>query len=289
MQSTAGFQRMNFGNMPNDGGGLILNEEEKNKLLSENPNSEKFIRKLIGSTEFINGINRYCLWIEDDELDDALQDNFIKSKIEISKNHRLNSKDKGTNKLALRAHQFRDRNTAIDSAIIVPSTSSERREYIPLGFLSKETIILNSALAIYDAQPWLFGVLHSKMHMIWVDAVGGKLKTDYRYSAKLCYNTFPFPELNEKQKETLNQYVFAVLDQRAKYPEKTMAWLYNPETMPAALLQAHKDLDAAVERIYRLAHFHSDEERLEYLFKLYDEMTKKETLFAKEKRVRKKK
>ncbi|WP_413533819.1 class I SAM-dependent DNA methyltransferase [Empedobacter brevis] len=289
MKSIAGFMRMNFGNMPNDGGGLILDEEEKNNLIFNYPNSEKYIRRLVGSTEFINGINRYCFWIEDEDLDDILKIDFIKNKIEKSRNHRLSSKDKGTNKLALRAHQFRDRNTAIESAIIVPSTSSERREYIPLGFLPKETIILNSALAIYDAQPWLFGVLHSKMHMIWVDAVGGKLETRYRYSAKLCYNTFPFPTLSEKKKETINQYVFAILDERSKYPEKTMAWLYNPETMPSGLEQAHKELDLAIEQIYRLAPFHSDEERLEYLFKLYDEMTTKETLFAKPRKTVKKK
>ena len=289
MQSISGFMRMNFGNMPNDGGGLILDEEESKDLISNNPEAKRYLRKLVGSTEFINGVNRYCLWIEDEELEEALEYEFIKNKIEQSKNHRLASKDKGTNKLALRPHQFRDRNTAVDSAIIVPSTSSERREYIPLGFLPKETVILNSALAIYDAQPWLFGVLHSKMHMVWVDAVGGKLETRYRYSAKLCYNTFPFPKLNEKQKETINQYVFAILDERAKYPEKTMAWLYNPESMPSGLKQAHHDLDLAIERIYRLTPFNSDEERLEYLFKLYDEMTKKETLFEKEKKVKGKK
>src|SRR5690606_32111199 len=219
----------------------------------------------------------------------ALQLEAIKTKIDVSRKHRINSKDKGTNKLALRSHQFRDRNVAIDSAIIVPSTSSERREYIPLGFLPKETVILNSALAIYDAEPWLFGVLHSKMHMVWVNAVGGKLETRYRYSAKLCYNTFPFPKINEKQKETITQYVFDILDERAKYSEKTMAWMYNPETMPTGLKETHHALDLAIERIYRLAPFHSDEERLEYLFKLYDEMIKKDTLFAKEKKGRKKK
>lgn len=283
------FPRMNFGNMPNDGGGLILSEEEKRNLISNNSNIEKFVRKLVGSREFINGINRYCFWIEDEELEEAIENEFIRAKIEKSKNHRLSSKDKGTNRLALRAHQFRDRNTPIDSAIIIPSVSSERREYIPIGFLNSDTIISNSALAIYDAKPWLFGVLHSKMHMIWVDAVGGKLKTDYRYSAKLCYNTFPFPEINEKQNYTIAQYVFAILDERAKYSEKTMAWMYNPETMPSGLKQAHHELDMAIEKIYRLTPFRSDEERLEYLFKQYEEMIKKETLFAKQKKKRVKK
>src|SRR5690554_2678251 len=144
-------------------------------------------------------------------------------------------------------------------------------------------------MAVYDAEPWLFGVLHSKMHMVWVDAVGGKLKTRYRYSAGLCYNTFPFPEISDKQKHTINQYVFSILDERAKHSEKTMAWLYNPDTMPSGLKRAHRELDQAIERIYRLAPFRSDEDRLEYLFKLYDEMLKKETLFAKQQKKKKKK
>lgn len=289
MQSISGFKRMNFGNMPNDGGGLILSNEEKRDLIFENKEHRKFVRKLVGSTEFINDINRYCLWIEDDELDEALESDFIKNRILESKKHRLASKDKGTQKLALRAHQFRDRKTALDSTIIVPSVSSERRKYIPIGFLDKNVIVLNSAMAIYDAQPWLFGVLHSKMHMVWVDAVGGKLKTDYRYSAKLCYNTFPFPPLTAKQKESITMYVFAVLDARARFPEKTMAWMYNPESMPSGLKKAHQELDLAIERVYRLAAFNSDEERLAYLFKMYEEMTTKETLFAEEKKTRKKK
>ena len=123
--------------------------------------------------------------------------------------------------------------------------------------------------------------------MVWVDAVGGKLKTDYRYSAKLCYNTFPFPEIKEKDKHLISEYVFAILDERAKFPQKTMAWLYNPETMPKDLKKAHHELDLAIERLYRLAPFNSDAERLEYLFKMYDEMTKKDTLWAKEKKGKK--
>ena len=125
------------------------------------------------------------------------------------------------------------------------------------------------------------------MHMVWVDAVGGKLETRYRYSAKLCYNTFPFPEITLKQKENLNLYVFAILDERAKHPEKTMAQLYDPDKMPKGLRQAHEELDRAVEQCYRLQPFSSDTERLEYLFKLYEEMTKSGTLFEKQKKTRK--
>ena len=143
-------------------------------------------------------------------------------------------------------------------------------------------------MAIYHAEPWLFAVVTSRMHMVWVRNVGGKLKTDYRYSAKLCYNTFPFPVITTKQKENLNLYVFAILDERAKHPSKTMAQLYNPTTMPKGLRQAHQELDTAIEQCYRLQPFKNDTERLEYLFKQYEEMLKKDTLFAKQKKTRKK-
>lgn len=283
-KSISGFPSINFGNMPADGGHLIFNSIQKREFINENPLSAKYFRRLYGSAEFINGLERWCLWFEGEDLE-RIEENVTFSKITNDvRNTRLKS---SRPKLANIPHLFAQitQNTSADF-IIIPSVSSERREYIPIGYLSKENISTNLCMVISNAQPWLFGVLHSKMHMVWVDAVGGKLKTDYRYSAKLCYNTFPFPTLSEKQKETINQYVFAILDERAKFPEKTLAWMYNPETMPAGLKQAHHELDLAIERIYRLAPFNSDEERLEYLFKLYDEMTKKETLFAKEKTLR---
>lgn len=286
-KSISGFPIINFGNMPADGGHLIFNSIQKREFINENPLSAKYFRRLYGSAEFINGLERWCLWFEGEDLERLKDFEAFSEIINKVRNTRLKS---SRPKLANTPHLFAQitQNTSADF-IIIPSVSSERREYIPIGYLSKENISTNLCMVISNAQPWLFGVLHSKMHMVWVDAVGGKLKTDYRYSAKLCYNTFPFPTLNEKQKETINQYVFAILDERAKYPEKTMAWLYNPETMPSGLKQAHHDLDLAIERIYRLTPFNSDEERLEYLFKLYDEMTKKETLFAKEKKVKGKK
>ncbi|MFD1630563.1 class I SAM-dependent DNA methyltransferase [Pseudopedobacter beijingensis] len=280
---------MNFGNMANDGGYLFLTSEEREDLIKQNPETLKYIKKLYGSLEFIRGLDKYCLWIEDKDLDYASSINFIKNRIKGTQNSRLQSKRKATNKLAAISHKFAEIRHQNSEAIFIPSVSSEKRNYIPLGFLNKDDIIVAPNLAIYDAQPWLFGVLHSKMHMIWVDAIGGKLETRYRYSAKLCYNTFPFPNISEKQKEIINQYVFAILDERAKYQDKTIAWMYNPETMPLNLKKVHQELDEAIERIYRLAPFNSDAERLEYLFKLYEEMIKKDTLFAKEKKVKKKK
>ncbi|MFV0185892.1 N-6 DNA methylase [Empedobacter falsenii] len=278
---------MNFGSMANDGGGLILNQEEYDEL-STIKDTKSILKKFIGAEEFLNGKFRYCIWLVENNFRFFESNDLIKLRLEKVYNHRNESKRLATNKLKDIYYSFGEIRHQDGDSIIIPRHSSENRDYIPLGLYNSDTIIADSALAIYDAQPWLFGVLHSKMHMIWVDAVGGKLETRYRYSAKLCYNTFPFPTLSEKKKETINQYVFSVLDERAKYPEKTMAWLYNPETMPIGLKQAHKELDLAIEQIYRLAPFHSDEERLEYLFKLYDEMTTKETLFAKEKKGKKK-
>ena len=285
-KSISGFPPMNFGNMPADGGNLLFTEEEKDEFIVFEPKAKKWIKELISAHEFLNGKKRYCLWLEDISEDELLEMPLVKAKVESIYNLRLVS---SRPQLAEIPHLFAQITQPDNSDfILIPGHSSESRDYIPLGFFSSEYKSNNSCLVIATDSPWLFGVLHSKMHMIWVDAVGGKLKTDYRYSAKLCYNTFPFPKLNDKKKETINQYVFAILDERAKYPEKTMAWLYNPETMPSGLKQAHKELDLAIEQIYRLAPFHSDEERLEYLFKLYDEMTTKETLFAKVKKGKKK-
>jgi hypothetical protein len=278
------FPEMKFGNMPNDGGGLIFSEEEYEQLIKKHPKSKKFTKLLLGSAEFIRGNKRYCLWIEDEKLNEAIKIPAIANRIEKTEIHRLNSKDKGTNRLAERSHQFRDRSTAKESQLIIPRVSSEIREYIPCGYLDKEDIISDSALAIYDAEPYLFAIINSKMHMAWVRAVGGKLKTDYRYSKDICYNTFPFPDISTKQKENLNLYVFAILDERAKHPSKTMAQMYNPITMPKGLLQAHQELDTAIEQCYRLQAFKNDTERLEYLFKQYEQMLKKDTLFAKQKK-----
>lgn len=280
---------MNFGSMPNDGGFLLLSEEEKEDIIKSDSKSQKLIKNFVGADDFIKGIKKYCIWINEDDLNLAKSILSIIERVNKVKKNREKSSREATKKLSIRPHSFGEIRHQDSESIIIPRHSSERREYIPIGFLDNNSIIADSALAVYNATPWLFGILHSKMHMVWVDAVGGKLETRYRYSAKLCYNTFPFPEISEKQKLTINEYVFAILDERSKYSEKTMAWLYNPETMPKGLKEAHKNLDRAIEEIYRMGNpFTSDAERLEHLFKRYDEMTKKDTLFAKQKKTRKK-
>lgn len=281
------FPEMNFGSMANDNGNLILDENERQSLIFQYPDSKVFIKKFMGGDEFIKGNSRFCIWVEEKILKEAKAIKPIAERIDKVRKLRESSNREATKKLAKVPYRFGEVRHKETDSIIVPRTSSERRNYIPLGFLTSETVIADSAMSVYDAQPWLFGVIHSKMHMVWVDAVGGKLKTDYRYSAKLCYNTFPFPDITLKQKENLNLYVFTILDERAKHPEKTMAQLYDPDKMPKGLKQAHEELDRAVEQCYRLQPFTSDTERLEYLFKLYEEMTKSGTLFEKQKKTRK--
>ena len=263
---------MNFGNMPNDGGGLIFLENEYQEVIDENPSLKPYFKYYIGSEEFINGGCRFCLWLEDEDLPNVSNIPVIQERIEKSRQHRLNSKDVGTQELAQRAHQFRDRNTTTTSSIIIPAVSSERRKYIPMGFLGADTIISNSAMAVYEADIDLFAILTSYMHMLWVRTVGGRMKTDYRYSATLCYNTFPFPRISERQRNELSELAQNVLFQREMHSEKTLAELYDPEKMPEELKEAHHQLDLAVERCYRSTPFKSDEERLEHLFNLYERM-----------------
>ncbi|MBD3863264.1 class I SAM-dependent DNA methyltransferase [Olleya marilimosa] len=281
------FPEISFGNMANDGGNLLLSSKEKDELLQIEPKAKPYIKKLVGALEFIRGVDKYCLWIEDEDLPEVEKLPKVIERINKTEQSRLNSKRKSTQELSSVPHKFAEIRYISTDSIIVPSVSSEQREYIPIGFLSPDEIIVAPNFAIYHAKPWLFAIITSRMHMVWVRNVGGKLKTDYRYSAKLCYNTFPFPKINSKQEELLSQYVFDVLDARAEHTGKTMAWLYNKDTMPKSLKQAHKNLDEAIEKCYRLQEFKSDTERLEYLFKLYETMVKKDTLFAKQKKTRK--
>ena len=268
--------KMSYGNKPVDGGNLILSDTEKESLLSEFPEVEKYIRKLLGASEYIKGINRWCLWISDEEVEVATRIKPIQERIEKVKEMRLASCDKSANDMAKTAHRFREQKCSKKTTIIVPATTSERRKYIPMGFLEPDTILTNLAQVLYDPEPWIFGVISSRTHMAWMRITCGRLKSDYRYSSALCYNTFPIPDLTEAQKQTITMHVFEVLEEREKHPEKTMTQLYDPDKMPDGLHQAHYQLDLAVDRLYRAKPFVSDEERLEHLFKLYEEMIAKE-------------
>lgn len=280
---------MNYGSKIVDNGHLIFTSEEKHKLMREYPNATKFFKRLAGSAEFIRGLERWILYIQDDDLQFAKDIPEVNKRLNLVAEFRKKSTEGSTREMAKFSNRYYYSVHDDSDSIIIPSTSSVRRNYIPMGFLNGDTVVSNAASVIFNAQAWIFGVLTSHFHMTWVKAVGGRLKTDYRYSSQLCYNNFPFPEISVKQKENLNLYVFAILDERAKYPEKTMAQLYDPDKMPKGLKQAHEELDRAVEQCYRLQPFTSDTERLEYLFKLYEEMTKSGTLFEKQKKPKKKK
>jgi hypothetical protein len=187
--------------------------------------------------------------------------------------HRSVSQRSVTRELAKSPHRFGERRHKPGTAIIVPRVSSERREYVPIGFVDESTVISDAANAIYGAQPWLFGLIQSRMHMAWLDAVGGRLKSDYRYSAVLVYNTFPVPELSDEATAGLGASAVEVLAAREQFPDSTLGELYDPDKMPTALHEAHTALDEAVDRLYRARAFESDRERLKVLFEMYEEMT----------------
>ncbi|WP_366183000.1 DNA methyltransferase [Flavobacterium ovatum] len=285
------FPTMMKGSQPTDGGNLILSTSEKETLLQKHPQSHLFIKKLTGSEEFINNSERWCLWITSDMANDAIEIEEIKNRIEKVYEMRSNSTKAATRESAKTSFAFGEIRFSPTNSIIIPSHSSEIREFIPLGFLNESTIITNSAFAIYNAETFLFSILNSSMHIRWVRAVCGSLETRIRYSNTLCYNTFPFPKISKSQKEELTASVFRILEERENHSEKTLAQLYDPDKMPEGLREAHRLNDLAVERCYRSKPFESDEERLEYLFKLYEKMIAeekaKDTLFQEEKKAKK--
>ena len=270
-----------FGSMPNDNGALTLTAEEYQKAVEREPDIDVFFRRFVGSKELIDGITRYVLWIEDDEVGHAEESPLIAERLAQVRKHRLASGREATQALAKMPHRFGERRHRPGAAIVVPATSSERRRYVPSDFVDDRTIISNAANAIYGAELWLFGLIQSRMHMVWLDAVGGRLESRYRYSAVLVYNTFPVPKLSAGDKDTLKTNAIGVLAAREQFPDRTLAELYDPDKMPSVLLDAHKTLDETVDRLYRSLPFESNEERLKVLFAMYEEMIEaKETIDA---------
>ncbi|MFG6284987.1 class I SAM-dependent DNA methyltransferase [Actinotignum schaalii] len=273
---SSGFPPMAYGSKPTDGGHLILEPSDVEKLLTNYPESEKFIKHYVGSAEYIRGNDRFCLWIDDDCVAEAQRIPAIAKRLERVRAERLRSKAPSTVEFAEQPHRFKQRSYKPTDSIIVPRVSSERRVYAPIGYLGPDTVISDAAFAIYDAEPWLFALLTSKMHMAWLRAVGGKMKTDFRYSNTLVYNTFPVPELSASSKEELTKRALRVLDVREYHCEKTLAELYDPDLMPRNLREAHEKIDEAVDRLYKSTPFASDEERLAVLFAKYQQMIEAE-------------
>lgn len=264
---------MRRGNMPNDKEFLRLSPLEKKDILEHYPNAVKFIRLQIGADELINQVERYCYWISDEDLEEAEKIMPIKNAIDKCREYRINSKDKTLHVQAEKAHQMREFFECNEMSLVIPIVSSESREYIPMSFVPDKTIVPNSAQVIYDANLFVFGILTSKMHILWTKHNAGRLDNRIRYSIFLCYNTFPFPSISDTKKSEIEEAATNVLLARENYPEKTLADLYDPEKMPEDLRAAHEELDAIVESCYPGAPFPNDEARLECLFKLYEKMT----------------
>lgn len=278
--------KMSFGNMPLDGGHLLLSDEEKKEFIIKEPKAEKFIQPLISAYEFLNGVKRWCIWLVDAEPSELKQLPEILKRVEAVKKFRLDSVAPSTQKFAATPTLFRDRNQP-DTYILIPSTTSENRKYIPLGFFGKNDIANNSCHTVPNGNLFHFGILMSAMHMAWVKSVCGRLESRYRYSKDIVYNNYPWPENpTEKQIKAIETAAQKVLDARTEFPKSSLSDLYDPLTMPPVLIKAHIELDKAVDLAYRPQAFTSEANRMVFLFELYEKYTA--DLFTKEK-VKKKK
>ncbi|GHV49652.1 methylase [Synergistales bacterium] len=237
------------GNQPTDGGNLIINANEYEDFVAKEPSARKYIKKLIGAEEYINNVRRYCLWLKGANPSELKNMPLVLERIEKCRQMRLNSPDSGTRRLAEFPALFRETNNP-ETFIVIPSVSSERRKYIPIGFLSSDTIATNLVLIIPNATLYHFGILTSNVHMAWVRTVCGRLKSDYRYSKDIVYNNFPWPDTTDEQKTAIEKAAQCVLDARALFPDSSLADLYDPLTMPPELLKAHRNLDKLVMQAY---------------------------------------
>lgn len=272
-------EKMNSGNYPGDGNHLTLTRAERDEILAGDPDLSSIIAPLYGAQEFIKGLNRYCLWIEDKDLERAMKSPIVAERIRRVYSTRIESRDASYNRLAEKPHQFRDRNRAKNLTILAPTVSSERREYLPIDVFDGRIITTNQCFALYDAPLWNVAILASKLHLVWVVTVCGKLKTDIRYSNTMGWNTFPLPPLTTQNRIDLENTAKSILLARQSYFPASIADLYkSPDRdgnggMPEELRRAHDANDEVLERIYIGRRFKNDTERLEILFDLYTKMT----------------
>lgn len=265
---------ISFGSMPNDGGHLLLSDDEKTALLLAEPESAPWIRPFLGADEFINNLPRWCLWLED------CTPNVLRSLPEVSKRVaavkalRLASNREATRELAATAALFGEIRQPLGNYVLIPRHSSERRQFVPMGFLTADVICGDANMCIPNASPYHFGILSSSMHNAWIRYVAGRIKSDYRYSAGIVYNNFPWPDApDDKTRQAIEAAAQAVLNARTQFPDATLADLYDPLTMPPALVKAHQKLDAAVDAAYGKKSFRNDAERVAFLFERYQALT----------------
>ncbi len=268
--------KMNFGNQPRDGGNFILSNEEKEKCVADDPTLQCWIRRYMGAEEFINGVFRWCFWFKGITSEQIRANSKISEVVEKVYKFRRASAAKTTNGYAKVPMLFAQI-TQPDNCdfLLVPCVSSERRKYIPIGFLHGDIIASNAVQIVPNATHYDFAILTSAMHMAWMRTVCGRLEMRYRYSRDLCYNTFPWPTITEAQKKEVEALAEEVLMAREMYPDRTLAEMYDPDKMPAELQKAHHNLDLAVDALYRKKPFENDDERLQVLFDLYEKLVRK--------------
>lgn len=284
-RSISGFPKAVLGNLPLDGGHLILDEYQYKEAINEFPQISKLIKKYVGSKELINEHMRFVIWMNRESYDEFKTCPFIHQRVMAVKKFRENGGQsaKGVADTPYEFFTKLQRENSIQNyhkehsdemmTIVIPRVSSENRKYVPMGFVGEDTVVSDSAIAVYSAPTWLLGILESRMHMVWLRSIGGKLKTDFRYSSGLVYNTFPIQNLSTQRKNEIRRVILDILDIR-EYEGGSLADLYNKNTMPNSLRQKHEELDGIIDRAYQQRPFNSDEERLSILLKLYQKMTK---------------
>lgn len=259
-----------IGSKPIDHGNYIFDSEERESFLARERGARRYLRPYVGSEEFINGGDRWILHLADAAPEDLRALPLIRERIAAVRTFRLESKSSSTRDLARMPTRFHVTVVPESPFLVIPEVSSERREYVPIGWLEPPTIPSNLVRALLGADLWHFGVLTSTMHMAWLRQIGGRLKSDYRYSIGIVYNTFPWPDASDAQRTRIRTLAQAVLDARREFPNSTLADLYDPDVMPPSLRHAHQRLDAAVDRLYRSQSFAGDRDRVEHLFGLYE-------------------
>jgi len=265
---------MKKGSQPTDGGNLLLSAEEKEDLIASEPNAEKWIRPFIGARDFLNNGERYCLWLKDISPSELLSLPAVKRRVDNVEEFRKNANSDTTKAFAEFPTIFTSIRQPDTNYLLIPRHSSQNRRYVPFGFLTPNNIVGDSCSFVPKASLYDFGIITSEMHMTWLRYIAGRIKGDYRYTNTIVYNTYPFPKnVTEKQRYDVMKRAKDVLDARDKYPNESLANLYDPSLMPPNLKKAHQALDKVVDKIYRSKKFKDDNDRMKFLFQLYMEYT----------------
>ena len=268
-KQVSGLKEMLMGNQPRDGGNLILDENEYKDLITKNPNSIKFVKKFVGANELIKGVKRWCLWIKDKDVKDAIQIPFINDRIKKVSVFRNSSNAISTKTESKTPHKFVQIQHEPCKAIAIPTTTASRREYLPIDFVDDQTVLSNLVFGLYNPELYMFGVIASKMHTAWLKTVAGRFGDSFRYSSVICYNSFIFPIIDDEKKKKIEEKVLQILDIREKYSDKNLVQLYDPNYIPIDLKNVHSHLDEIIDKCYRNESFTNDEDRVDYLFKEY--------------------